>query len=53
MTIKNAPFVGAEIGILGWTISHAIVNEWLQTGILVLTFLGLLVGLYKTLRKKP
>lgn len=52
MTVKNSWFVPAEISFSGWIVSHTVINEWLQTILIVVTIIATLVGLWKTVKGK-
>lgn len=52
MNVSNKPFILFETLIGGWIVSHTIVNETLQSILLIVSIAAGIVGLFKALKGK-
>jgi hypothetical protein len=42
----------AVIWFTGWAVSHAVLNEWLQTSVLIVSLVAGILSIAKALKKK-
>lgn len=45
-------FVPFEVTFLGWAVSHAMVNDWLQTILLIVSIIAGIIGIYRAVTNK-
>ena len=51
MSLSNKPFIAFETSLSAWLISHAVVNDYLQTISLVVSIAAGVIGIYVALFK--